>query len=54
MGIVGRSGRKRERFCKRGHDKDAPHGAYLRITRGYVYAICGVCRRAAEKARRSK
>jgi hypothetical protein len=43
MGVSGRSGRKPQRFCKRGHDKFAPHGGYVRARGLYIYTQCAVC-----------
>ena len=53
------------RFCKRGHDKQAQHGAYIEMSHGYIIEVCAVCKRkrncvawargcAGKKSRKSK
>jgi hypothetical protein len=60
MGVKGRSGRKPERFCAKGHDKWLPlTNGYLRTDKrsGTVYTLCAVCRRlniARYQARRKQ
>ncbi len=53
MGVKGRSGRMVQRFCKRGHDKSRPHGAYIEVKKGRERSalVCAVCRRWRERKR---
>lgn len=44
------SGRKQERYCKRGHDKYATGGTYiLKSSTGSYYSACAVCIREYRK-----
>jgi hypothetical protein len=41
---------KRTRFCKKGHDKLAPHGVYfIKDGSNFRWAVCAQCRRETNK-----